>query len=149
MSDKKEPKCAPKPKEAPQGISTRAQDNPSGKRARFLKLLAENWQYSDPRFWNFKPDHRFRFGAPELQEMEELVTPKEREVFLATYDHFGLKMKAADLLGFPYSFGDWLIVQRERQLRWQDKFEAEEEKEEEFYDLLHELDAEDLVFDRL
>ncbi len=81
--------------------------------------------------------------------MEEFVTPKEREVFLATYDHFGLKMRAADLLGFPYSFGDWLIVQRERQLRWEEEFEAEEEREEEFYDLLHELDAEDLVFDRL
>ncbi len=140
---------APKPKNPPKGISTRAQANPGGKRARFLTLLEKNWQSSDPRFWIFQPDHRFRFGAPELQEMEELVTPKELEVFLATYDHFGLKMRAADLLGFPYSLGNWLIVQRERQLRWEEEFEAEEEKEEEFYDLLHELDAEDLVFDRL
>ena len=149
MSPKTQTESPPKPKEPPQGISTRAQDNPGGKRARFQELLEENWQSSDPRFWKFKPDHRFRFSASELYEMEELVTPKELEVFLATYDHFGLKMRAADLLGFPYSLGDWLIVQRERQLRWEEKFEAEEEKEEEFYDLLHELDAEDLVWDRL
>jgi len=145
MSGKKEPN-APKPKPPPKGI---AQANPGGKKARFQELLEENWQSSDPRFWRFKPDHRFRFSASELYEMEELVTPKELEVFLATYDHFGLKMRAADLLGFPYSLGDWLIVQRERQLRWEEKFEAEEEKEAEFHDLLNELDAEDLVWDRL
>jgi len=149
MSTQKKPECAPRPKPPHQSISTRAQDSPGGKRARFLKLLEENWQSSDPRFWIFQPDHRFRFGASELREMEDLVTPKELEVFLATYDHFGLKMRAADLLGFPYAFGEWLIVQRERELRWEEKFEAEEEKEEEFYDLLHELDAEDLVWDRL
>ena len=55
------------------------------------------------------------------------MTPKELEVFLATYDHFGLKMRAAHLRRFPYALGEWLIVQRERQLRWEEEFEAEEE----------------------
>jgi len=149
MSLETQPKTPPQPKEPPQGISTRAKDNPSGKRARFLKLLEKNWQSSDPKFWRFRPDHRFRFPASELWEMEELVTPKELEVFLAIYDHIGRKMRTAELLGFPYYFGEWWIVKRERQLRWEEKFEAEEEKEEEFHDLLIELDAEDLVWDRL
>ena len=60
-----------------------------------------------------------------------------------------IRTDAAGLLGFPYSLGDWFIVQWERQLRWEEKCEAEEEKEGEFYDLLHELDAEDLIFNRL
>ncbi len=145
MSNEERPN-APKPKPPPKGI---AQGNPGGKRVRFQELLEKNWQSSDPRFWKFKPDHRFRFRAPELQEMEELVTPKEREVFLATYDHFGLKMRAAHLLGFPYALGDWLIVQRERERREDERWEAIESENLEIHDLACELDAEDLIWDRL
>ena len=81
--------------------------------------------------------------------MEELVTPKEREVFLAIYDHIGRKMRTAELLGFPYALGEWLIAQRERERREDERWEAIESENFEIQDLACELDAEDLIFDRL
>ncbi len=140
MPEKKEPQCAPKPKEAPQSISTRAQDNPGGKRARFLKLLEENWQTSDPKYWQFQPDHRYRFTVDKLQWLEDELTMKEIQVFYEVYDLCGKKMKAANRLRMPYSLAEWLIKQRERSVREDDKYEQWEEEEEEIGYIMAQLE---------
>ncbi|MCZ6625243.1 MAG: hypothetical protein O7B35_13620 [Deltaproteobacteria bacterium] len=135
---------APKPKEPPQGISTRAQDNPGGRRARFLMLLEENWQSSDPRFWQVQPDHRYRFTVDELQWIEDEMTVKEIEVFYELYDFCEKKMQAANRLRLPYALSEWLIKQRERRDREEEEYEQWVEEEEEIGYIMAQLDEEEL-----
>jgi len=131
MSLETQPKTPPKPKPPQQSISSRAQDNPGGKRARFLKLLEENWQSSDPKYWHFQPDHRYRFAAHELEDMEGAeMTMQELEAFYEVYDLCGKKMKAANRLGIPYFLAEWLIKQRDRSVREDEEYERWEEEEE-------------------
>ena len=147
MPTEKEPECAPKPTEPPQGISTRAQDNPGGKRARFLRLLEENWESSDPRFWQVQPDHRYRFTVDELLCMEEAeMTAKEIQVFYEVYDLCGKKMKAANLLRLPYSLAEWLITQRERRDREEEQYEEWVEEKQEIRCIMAQLDEDELSF---
>ena len=135
---------APKPKEPPQGISTRAQDNPRGKRGRFLELLGKNWQFSDPKYWQFQPDHRYRFTVGELQCMEAEMTVKEIEVFYELYDFCEKKMKVVNLLQMPYAVAEWLIKQRERRDREEEEYEQWEAEETEIGYIMAQLDEDGL-----
>ena len=105
------------------------------------KLLRENWENCDPKYWQFKPDHRYRFTADELLCMEEgEMTAKEAQVFYEVYDLCEKKMKAANRLRIPYSLAEWLITQRERRDREEEEYEQWEEEEEEIRYLMAQLD---------
>ena len=110
------------------------------------KLLSENWRQCHPKYWEFEPDHRFRFpvDAFECMEGENIVTEKEIEVFYKVYDLTGKKMKAANLLRMPYSVGEWLIRQRERRLREDEEYEKWREQEEEISYIMGELEEDGL-----
>ena len=105
------------------------------------KLLRENWENCDSKYWQFQPDHRYRFTVGELLCMEEAeMTLKEIEVFYEVYDLCEKKMKAANLLRLPYSLAEWLIKQRERSLREDEKYEQWEAEEEEIGYIMAQLD---------
>ena len=87
------------------------------------QLLRENWEDSDPKYWQFQPDHRYRFTVDELQCMEAEMTVKEIEAFYEVYDVCEKKMKAANRLQLPYSLAEWLIKQRERSVREDEEYE--------------------------
>ena len=141
MLTEKEPESAPRPKPPQQSISTRAQDNPGGKRARMQQLLRENWENCDPKYWQFQPDHRYRFTADELLCMKEgEMTAKEAQVFYEVYDLCEKKMKAANLLRLPYNLAEWLIKSRERSVRADEEYEQWVEEEAEIGYIMAQLD---------
>jgi len=108
-------------------------------------LLEENWHSSDPRFWIFQPDHRYRFTADELLCMEEgEMTAKEIQVFYEVYDLCEKKMKAANRLRIPYFLAEWLIKSRERRDREYEEYEQWEEEEAEIRYILAQLDEDGL-----
>ena len=109
-----------------------------------MMLLEENWQSSDPRFWQVQPDHRYRFTVDELQWIEDEMTVKEIEVFYEVYDLCEKKMKAANLLRIPYALADWLITQRERRVRADEEYEQWVEEEEEIAYIMAQLDEDEL-----
>jgi len=146
MPTEKEPKCPPKPKPPQQRISSRAESNPEGLRARIQTLLRENWENCDPKYWLFQPDHRYRFTVGELQCMEAEMTVKELEVFYEVYDFCEKKMKAANLLGIPYFLAEWLINHRERRAREDEEYEQWEAEEEEISYIMAQLDEEELSY---
>ena len=95
MSLETQPKSPPKPKPPQQGISDRAERNPEGLRARMQELLRENWENCDPKYWQFEPDHRYRFPVHELEDMEGAeMTMQELEAFYEVYDLCGKNMKS-------------------------------------------------------
>jgi len=105
------------------------------------KLLRENWENCDPKYWQFQPNHRYRFTADELLCMDEgEMTVKEVQVFYEVYDLCEKKMKSANLLRIPYALAEWLIKQRERRAREDDKYEQWEEEEEEIGYIMAQLD---------
>jgi len=117
----------------------------AGLRARMQKLLSENWEDCDPKYWQFQPDHRYRFTADELQFMEEAeMTEKEIQIFYEVYDFCEKKMKAANRLRMPYSLAEWLIKQRERRAREDEQYEQWLEEEEEIGYIMAQLDEDEL-----
>lgn len=144
MSKEKEPETPSKPKLPPQGISSRAESNPEGLRARMQKLLRENWENCDPKYWQFQPDHRYRFTANELLCMEDEMKAREIQVFYEVYDLCEKKMKAANLLRVPYALAEWLIKQRERRAREDEQYEQWVEEEEEIGYIMAQLDENEL-----
>ncbi len=145
MSLETQPKTPPKPKPPQQGISDRAERNPEGLRARIQELLRENWENCDPKYWQFQPDHRYRFAAHELGDMEGAeMTVKEIQVFYEVYDLCEKKMKAANRLGIPYSLAEWLIKGRERSVREDEEYEQWLEEEEEIGYIMAQLDEDEL-----
>ena len=99
--------------------------DPNGPWARIKKLLSVNWENCDPKYWEFQPDHRYRFSIKELRHMkcEKIVTTKEIRLFYNAYDLTGKKMVSANLLSMPYALSDWLIKRRERTIREDEKLE--------------------------
>ena len=109
------------------------------------QLLSENWENSDPKYWQFQPDHRYRFTADELQFMEEAeMTEKEIQIFYEVYDFCEKKMKAANRLRMRYSLAEWLIKQRERRAREDEEYEQWLEEEEEIGYIMAQLDDDEL-----
>ena len=109
------------------------------------QLLRENWENCDPKYWQFQPDHRYRFTADELLCMDQgEMTAKEIEVFYEVYDLCEKKMKAANLLGIPYFLAEWLIKGRERSVREDEQYEQWEEEEEEISYIMARLDEDEL-----
>ncbi len=109
------------------------------------KLLRENWENCDPKYWLFQPDHRYRFAAHELEDMEGAeMTMQELEAFYEVYDLCGKKMKTANRLRIPYALAEWLIKSRERSVREDDKYEQLEEEEEEIRYIMAQLDENEL-----
>jgi len=80
-------------------------------------------------------------------EGEDIVTDKEVQAFYKVYDLTGKKMKAANLLRFPYYLAEWLLKQRERRLREDEEFEKWREQEEEISYIMGELEEDDLASD--
>lgn len=141
MSLETQPKTPPKPKPPQQGISKQAESNPEGLRARMQELLRENWENCDPKYWQFEPDHRYRFPVHELEDMEGAeMTIQELEAFYEVYDLCGKKMKTANRLRIPYALAEWLIKQPERRAREDDKYEQWEAEEEEIGYIMAQLD---------
>ncbi len=143
------PTEAPPPRPAPKHLSDRAKQNPKGLRVRMEKLLSENWENCHPKYWEFQPDHRFRFRADafECMEGENVVTDKEIQVFYQVYDLTGKKMKAANLLRMPYALAEWLIKQRELRLREDEEFEERLEQDQQIRYIMGELEDDDLAWD--
>jgi len=108
------------------------------------KLLRENWENCDPKYWQFKPDHRYRFTVDKLQWMEEEMTVKEIQVFYEVYDVCEKKMKAANRLHLPYALAEWLIKSRERSVREDEQYEQWVEEEEEISYIMAQLDEDEL-----
>ena len=109
------------------------------------QLLRENWENCDPKYWQFQPDHRYRFTVDKLQWMEGAeMTVKEIQVFYELYDFCGKKMKAANLLRMPYYLAVWLITQRERSVRADEEYEQWEEEEAEIRYILAQLDEDEI-----
>ncbi len=102
-----QPESAPLPKPAPEGVGPNAKAN--GLRNRFQGQLSENWRNSDPRFWMWMPNHRYRFRAHELRAMENLVSEEETDQLLGAYQMSRSKMRAANSLRLPYALADRLI----------------------------------------
>ena len=108
------------------------------------KLLRENWENCDPKYWQFQPDHRYRFTANELLCMEDEMKAREIQVFYEVYDLCEKKMKAANLLRVPYALAEWLIKQRERRAREDEQYEQWVEEEEEIGYIMAQLDENEL-----
>ncbi len=104
---KNQPESAPLPKPAPEGVGPNATEY--GLRHRFQSQLAENWRNSDPRFWPWLPNFRYRFRAAELRAMADLMTEEEVDDLLGAYQISRSKMKAANSLKLPYALADRLI----------------------------------------
>ena len=147
MLTEKEPKSPPKPKPPQRKVSNQAESNPEGLRARMQQLLSENWENCDPKYWQFQPDHRYRFPVHELEDMEGAeMTMQELEAFYQVYDLCGKKMKAANRLRMPYALAEWLIKQRERRVREDEEYEEWLEEEEEIGYIMAQLDEDGLPY---
>lgn len=105
------------------------------------ELLRENWENCDPKYWQYQPDHRYRFAVHELQDMEGAeMTMKEIQVFYEVYDLCGKKMKVANRLRMPYALAEWLI----KSCKQDEKYQEWLEEEEEIDDIMDRLDEDEL-----
>ncbi len=104
--------------------------------------MSGNWENCHPKYWEFEPDHRYRFPVDvfECMEGEEIVTDKEIQAFYKVYDLTGKKMKSANLLRMPYYLAVWLIKQRERSVRADEEYEQWEAEEEEIGYIMAQLE---------
>ena len=134
MKEERLPSTAPGPEPSPRPFGS----DPRSLRDRWQKLLAENWCECDPKYWEWQPNHRYRFATTDLEMMADLcVTPEERQGVYRLHDDLDMgTLQIARTLRMPYAIAEFLLHERKQLQRMEERQEREWERQEEIEEIL-------------
>lgn len=110
------PTSAPEPAAVPEGKRDPKDFPADSLQRRMYRQLKINWENCKPKFWQWTPNHVYRFRAAQLDGMEKLLTDEERIDIPVRYDRKQSLFSVANAVGVPY-FLVKRVVARESRLR--------------------------------